>query len=225
MVRTNCALREFQPVPTIQGEPELQSARIKLGRLTERDPQLPESFNTSPLARKGRCCETPNTWSLALCIPQSLLKHGIIEMTLRFQVLSLYKQLIRVAQDAKAPTGQQSYTEQIKAEFRRHLLETSEEVINGLIAKGKSKLGFLQVIAPRRNVTIASGKQHFVYRPGEGLIQTDIVKGRKTSFRDDRIDPDDLARHKRLLEYAPSPSPAPFYPFLVLFRSNLSSCD
>lgn len=134
--------------------------------------------------------------------------------------MSLYKQLMRLAKETKAPTGQLPYVEQLKAGFRQHMLETNEEAVNSLISKAKSKLGFLLVVAPRRKGAMAAGKQNFVFRQGEGLVQTNSVRSRKTTFRDDRIDPDDLARHQRLLEYEPLFRRAIFHPSCLDFANN-----
>lgn len=130
-------------------------------------------------------------------------------MALRLQVLGLYREILKYSRDAKAPQGSLSYLDQAKAEFRKHAQEASEDVVKMLITKAESKLGYLKVIAPRRSRSVAGGKQSFVYRDGEGFVETTAGRAKKTAFRDDRIDPDDLARHKRLLEYAifkPSPS-------------------
>jgi hypothetical protein len=122
-------------------------------------------------------------------------------MAHRQVVLGLYKEILRYARFAKAPEGQAPYFEQAKAEFRLNMNASGEDLLQKLVAKAQSKLGFLKVISPRKKGTIATGKQHFVFREGEGLVNTESVKARKTAFMDKRIDPDDLARHKRLLEY------------------------
>lgn len=126
------------------------------------------------------------------------------DMALRSQVIGLYREILKYSRDVKAPQGSASYFDQAKAEFRKHAQEPSEEAIKLLITKAESKLGFLKVIAPRRVGSGSGGKQSFIYRSGEGLVETSATRAKKTAFRDDRIDPDDLARHKRLLEYAPS---------------------
>lgn len=126
------------------------------------------------------------------------------DMALRSQVIGLYREILKYSREVKAPQGGASYFDQAKAEFRKHAQEPSEETIKFLITKAESKLGFLKVIAPRRIGSTAAGKQSFIYRSGEGLVETSATRLKKTAFRDDRIDPDDLARHKRLLEYVPS---------------------
>lgn len=122
-------------------------------------------------------------------------------MALRSQVLGVYREILRYAKDAKAPQSGVSYFDQAKAEFRNHMLESNEEIIKGLIAKAESKLGFLKMIVPRRRSPTVGGKQNFVYREGEGLVEVSALRNKKTAFRDDRLDPEDLARHKRLVEY------------------------
>jgi hypothetical protein len=121
-------------------------------------------------------------------------------MATRTIVLDLYRNILRHARAATTPQGQISYLEQAKAAFRQHSTESEPEAIQTLINKAQSKLGFLKVITPRLRRTATSGKQNFVFRDGEGLVETTSSKLRKTSFRDDRIDPEDIARHNRLLE-------------------------
>jgi len=166
--------------------------------------------------KKERQEENRKSLARRLQLSQSGLQHGYHNMALRFQILSLYKQLLRLAQDTKAPAGHLPYVEQIKAGFRLYRSETNVETIHTLIAKAKSKLGFLSMVSPRRKSSMASGKQHFVYRQGEGLIQVDNTRPRSTTFRDNRIDPDDLARHQRLLECVLFSVVLFFFAFLVV---------
>lgn len=122
-------------------------------------------------------------------------------MALRSQVLGVYREILRYARDAKAPQGSISYFEQAKAEFRLHVAEMDQEVIKKLIEKAQSKLGFLKIVAPRRSATMTGGKSNYVFREGEGLVEKSTLRSKNTVFKDDRIDPDDLARHHRLLKY------------------------
>lgn len=135
----------------------------------------------------------------SLLSPSQLGYHA---MAYKSRVLSLYKEILRYAQDAKAPAGQPSFVEQARSAFREHISESSAEAIQTLVKKAESKLGYLKVIAPRRRrpTSDEGGKMRFVMKDGE-LLDIDGSVPRRTAFRDMRIDPDDLARHKRLLEY------------------------
>lgn len=128
-------------------------------------------------------------------------------MASRSTVLQLYRQILRHSRLAKTPQGQISYVEQAKAAFRLNVAESNPQTIESLITKAKSKLGFLKIVTPNIRRTTPAGKQNYVFREGEGLIETESADIKKTSFKDNRLDPDDLARHRRLLEYVVS-----FYP-------------
>lgn len=123
-------------------------------------------------------------------------------MATRSTVLQLYRQILRHSRLAKTPQGQIPYVDQAKAAFRLNISESNPQTIESLITKAKSKLGFLKIVTPNIRRTAPVGKQNYVFREGEGLIEIESAEIKKTSFKDNRIDPDDLARHRRLLEYA-----------------------
>lgn len=118
----------------------------------------------------------------------------------RSSVLSLYKQILRRTKISKKFNEGESYYNQALQEFRKHKMETDPALIQSFIKIAKSKLYYLDVVIPRAPNTFANTKEKLVYKEGSIVSQTQEFKP-STIFRDDRIDPDDLARHKRLVEY------------------------
>jgi len=117
------------------------------------------------------------------------------------RVLGLYREMLRHAQNLPIAKRMDALS-QIKSEFKANIAKSaSSEVLAPLLAKAESKLGYLRIVSPRRGrVSQSAGQaQHWVLRDGE-LVEG-YSKRARADFLDQRLDPDDIARHKRLLEF------------------------
>jgi hypothetical protein len=85
-----------------------------------------------------------------------------------------------------------------RTEYRKNAAEQDAAKIDALVKKADSKLSFLKMITPRRAVTTGNGGRYVVF---EGEIVEGASAKRKSGFKDTRPDPDDIARHERLLKF------------------------
>lgn len=119
-------------------------------------------------------------------------------MTSRADVISIYKTLVRTINGISKETQRSQYMKKMKKEFRIHSKETDPSKIEELYKYANSKLDYLRVLSTYRpEAKIES--QRFVYRDGEVVEGTSSVRDRRHYRDNTKVDPDDLARHQRLV--------------------------
>ena len=126
------------------------------------------------------------------------LKHLVyfqFTMINRSDVISIYKRLKRTINGIDAQNKREGYLKKFHKEFKKNVNVTDPTKKSELYEYAKSKLGYLEVISTYKHSTVPY--ERLIYKNGE------IVEGsaeiRNSHFKDQRLDPDDLAKHKRLL--------------------------
>lgn len=116
-------------------------------------------------------------------------------MISKIDIISIYKRLSRTINGIPNSSKRDSYMKKFKKEFKKNMNETDPKKIESLYEYAQSKLGFLEVVSnyKPRKVPI----ERYVVKDGE-IIEGESEK-RRAHFKDQRIDPDDMARHQRLL--------------------------
>lgn len=114
----------------------------------------------------------------------------------------MYKQLIRTSKLLPTEKERKRSLTEVRAEFRAHANDDSNESLQKLMKLAESRLGFLRVITPSRTPGGSSGDPlnsgRFTMRKGE--LEAGGTMMQDKALKTGGVDPDHLARHKYLLE-------------------------
>eukprot|EP01126_Amoeba_proteus_P056701 TRINITY_DN7159_c0_g1_i1.p1 TRINITY_DN7159_c0_g1~~TRINITY_DN7159_c0_g1_i1.p1 ORF type:complete len:119 (+),score=9.41 TRINITY_DN7159_c0_g1_i1:145-501(+) len=106
--------------------------------------------------------------------------------------LRLYRSLLKLTKRCGRPL------QPVIDVFRRNKAETDSTKISRLLHEANDHLSFLRMISPRTNPHSPRNTGVFVVKDGE-VVQGRARRISKQSFKDMRLDPDDIARHERLV--------------------------
>lgn len=119
-------------------------------------------------------------------------------MSSRSNVLSAYKNMLRLARCLSEPKRTSSIVE-IRQQFRANKEIPSHE-IEKLLVKANSSLGYLKIISPRGRVS-AAGNQTGVTKIVFGTTGS-VVKKAVSNWTGSNMDPDSVKRHQSILKRA-----------------------
>lgn len=112
-------------------------------------------------------------------------------------VTRLYREMLRAVR--QLPEADRSGAlQEVRIGFRKHAHEKSQKEIDGLLKIAQGRLGYIKIVTPRRPENQA-GVKRFIVKDGsvaegsDGLARAGLVQHAG-------IYPDDIARHKYLIE-------------------------
>lgn len=115
------------------------------------------------------------------------------------QIKSVYRNLLRHAQNLTANQNKDNTIRQIKQEFRAHQHEKNPHTIQELLDKAHSSLGYLRMITPKLRRNTQDGYTRIVFGDAEN---SSLPQKAVTNWTATNMDPDSVKRHYRGLKRA-----------------------